>query len=62
VFGGAVAMLLLQVAYTYVPVMNRLFASAPIELSAWLAVFGAGVASLVMIEVEKWIQRPRAAA
>jgi hypothetical protein len=42
--------------------MNRLFASAPIELSAWLAVFGAGVASLVMIEVEKWIQRPRAAA
>ena len=61
-FGGAAAMLLLQVAFTYLPVMNRLFGSAPVDPMTWLAVFGAGVASLVVIEVEKRIQRPKAAA
>jgi magnesium-transporting ATPase (P-type) len=56
-FAGAGAMLLLQVAYTYVPFMNRLFASAPIGLGAWLAVFGAGLATLLLVEIEKRLQR-----
>ncbi|MEW6594568.1 MAG: cation-transporting P-type ATPase [Thermodesulfobacteriota bacterium] len=59
VFGGASAMLLLQVAYTYVPFMNRLFGSAPIDLIAWLAVFGAGAATLVIVEIEKFLQCSR---
>ena len=57
-FGGAVVMLLLQVAYTYVPVMNRLFASAPIGGKAWLAVFASGLAMLLLIEIEKRLQQP----
>jgi Ca2+-transporting ATPase len=62
VFAGAGAMLLLQVAYTYVPVMNRLFSSAPVDGAAWLATFAAGFATLVVVEIEKLIQRPRVAA
>jgi len=58
-FGGAAAMLLLQVAYTYVPAMNRLFVSAPIDLMAWAAVFAAGAATLLVVELEKALRLPR---
>jgi len=55
ILGGAVAMFLLQIAYTYLPVMNRLFQSAPLDLSAWGRIIAAGVILFVIIEIEKWL-------
>jgi cation-transporting ATPase F len=54
VFGGAAAMLLLQIAYTYLPIMNRLFQSAPINLDAWARIVAAGVITYMIVEFEKW--------
>jgi len=53
VLGGAVAMFLLQVAYTYLPVMNRLFQSAPIDLAVWGRTAAAGVVVFIIVEIEK---------
>ncbi len=53
VLGGVVAMFLLQVAYTYLPVMNRLFQSAPVDLTVWGRATLAGVVVFVIVEIEK---------
>ncbi|MGV1098367.1 cation-transporting P-type ATPase [Thiovibrio sp. JS02] len=53
VFGGAVVMLLLQVAYTYLPIMNRLFQAEPIGPLAWLKIAAAGIVTYLVVELEK---------
>ena len=55
ILGGAVAMFLLQLAYTYLPVMNRLFQSAPVTAAIWCRTIAAGVVVFIMIEIEKWL-------
>jgi Ca2+-transporting ATPase len=55
VLGGAAAMLLLQLAYTYLPVMNRLFQSAPIEPEVWARTVAAGMIVFLIVEIEKWM-------
>lgn len=59
ILGGAVAMFLLQLAYTYLPVMNRLFQSAPVTLAVWGRIIAAGVVVFVIIEIEKWLWQKR---
>jgi Ca2+-transporting ATPase len=53
VFGGVAAMLLLQLIYTYLPIMNRLFQSAPIDLVAWARIVAAGAVIYLIVEFEK---------
>ena len=59
VFGGAAAMLLLQILYTYLPIMNTLFQSAAISMEAWSRIALAGVLAYQVIEFEKWLQGRR---
>ncbi len=59
VIGGAAAMFLLQLGYTYLPFMNRLFQSAPIDSIAWGRVFAAGTTIFFVIELEKMLWRKR---
>lgn len=56
VFGGVAVMLLVQLVYTYLPVMNRLFQSAPIDLGAWGRIAGAGMTAYLVVEAEKWLR------
>ena len=56
VFGGVAAMLLLQILYTYLPLMNTLFQSAPISMEAWSRILGAGVIAYLVVEFKKWLQ------
>ena len=58
--GGTALMMALQLAYTYVPIMNRFFQSAPIDLYAWLRVFAVGIAAYIIVGIEKWLRRGRA--
>ncbi len=53
VIGGAGAMFLLQLAYTYLPFMNRLFQSAPVGLPVWGRTVASGVAAFLIVELEK---------
>jgi magnesium-transporting ATPase (P-type) len=55
--GGALFMVLIQVAYTYLPFMNTLFGSQPISLTLWLDILVVSLAAFVIIELEKWVRR-----
>ncbi|MFZ5758062.1 MAG: cation-transporting P-type ATPase [Thermodesulfobacteriota bacterium] len=57
VFAGTAGMLLLQILYTYVPIMNRLFQSEPIGLLSWAKIMVAGLATYLIVEVEKKVWR-----
>jgi magnesium-transporting ATPase (P-type) len=53
---GSLAMLGAQLLFTYAPVMNKLFHTAPIDAESWLRIAAvAGVAS-VAVEIEKRIR------
>ena len=58
VYVGSGVMILLQLLFTYLPVMNRLFHSAPIGGVVWAWILGAGVLTYVLIEVEKHWRAP----
>ncbi|MBL8540799.1 MAG: cation-transporting P-type ATPase [Betaproteobacteria bacterium] len=56
VLWGSAAMLAAQLALTYVPIMNRLFHTAPITAEAWLHILGVGLAAYAAVGMEKWIR------
>lgn len=53
VWGGAAAMLLLQSALTYLPVLQRVFGTAALGVQAWLEIAAVALAALSVIEGEK---------
>jgi cation-transporting ATPase F len=53
---GALAMLGAQILLTYVPVMNRLFHTAPISAGAWLRIGAVAAVAFAVVEFEKWIR------
>ncbi len=50
---GVAVMLLLQLAFTYVPLMNTLFDSAPISASDWGLILLLALVAFVVVELEK---------
>jgi len=54
--GGALAMLSAQLLFTYAPIMNTLFHTAPISAESWLRIVAVAAASIVAVEFEKWIR------
>jgi len=57
---GAAGMLGVQLALTYVPIMNRLFHTAPIDLWWWGVMTAIGLFVFVLAEVKKaWTARSR---
>lgn len=50
---GIVLMLLLQIAFTHLPMMNTLFQSEPISLGAWLRATACGALIFVVVGLEK---------
>ncbi len=53
VFGGVAIMLFVQLGYTYLPFMNRLFQSAPVSFGAWARIITAGFLTYIIVEFEK---------
>ena len=54
---GVAVMIALQLAFTYVPIMNTIFHSAPIDPVWWLSIVGVGLAIYLIVEGEKWLRR-----
>ena len=53
---GSLAMLAAQLLFTYAPVMNKLFHTAPIDAGSWLRIVAVAGASFAAVELEKWIR------
>jgi potassium/sodium efflux P-type ATPase len=54
---GVVMMALLQLAFTYTPVMNHLFGTAPMSVTDWAWVIGGGLLIHMTVGTEKWLRR-----
>jgi len=57
IVAGVLAMVGLQLLLTYVPVMNRLFHTAPIDGPAWASILATGLVVYTVVGIEKWIRR-----
>jgi len=53
---GALAMLGAQLLFTYAPLMNKLFHTAPIGTASWLRIGIVAVTAFAAVELEKWIR------
>ncbi|MDZ4797727.1 MAG: cation-transporting P-type ATPase [Bryobacteraceae bacterium] len=57
IWGGVAVMAGLQLLLTYVPVMNRLFHTAPIDAAAWGLILFAALVAYAVVGLEKLIRR-----
>ncbi len=53
---GVAAMILLQLAFTYLPLFNRLFETAPLDGGTWLMIGGIALAIFVIVGAEKGLR------
>jgi cation-transporting P-type ATPase F len=56
---GIALMAMLQILFTYAPFMHHLMGSAALGPQAWVRIFAIGLASFIMVELEKWLRRRR---
>jgi Ca2+-transporting ATPase len=56
---GVGAMTALQLLYTYLPVFNTIFQSAPMGIREWRFVFASSLVIFILVEIEKKIGRSR---
>ncbi|MBO9315613.1 MAG: HAD-IC family P-type ATPase [Chloroflexus sp.] len=56
---GISIMIALQLLYTYVPFMNTIMHSSPIDAAAWMRIIGVGFVGYLLVEMEKWLRRRR---
>ena len=54
---GSLTMIGLQLSFTYMPLMNTIFKSAPISWDAWMRVIAVGLIVYLLVGAEKWIVR-----
>jgi cation-transporting P-type ATPase F len=57
IWRGVTAMLVLQILLTYVPIMNRLFHTVPLDGAAWLLILGVSLLVYLIVGAEKWLRR-----
>ena len=57
IWGGIAAMTVAQLLFTYSPLMNQLFHTAPIGLMDWVHILGVGLIIYLVIGAEKKIRR-----
>ncbi len=53
---GILAMAAASLAFTYLPIMNKLFHTAPISLTDWLNIFAVGLVIYVLVAIDKRIR------
>ena len=54
-FAGVGVMIILQIMYTYVPMLNTLFQSAPIGWDVWIRILLIASATSLLVALEKWL-------
>jgi cation-transporting ATPase F len=56
VIAGSLGMIAAQMLFTYTPLMNHLFHTAPLGAGAWLRILGVAAIAFAVVEFEKWIR------
>ena len=53
---GIATMMAVQLLFTYLPVMNRVFHTAPLSGQSWLRILATGAIVYAVVEIEKWFR------
>jgi cation-transporting ATPase F len=56
VFVGIGLIIAVQLLFTYAPIMNELFHSAPIGADSWSRIVAVALVAFAAVELEKWIR------
>jgi len=56
IWPGVFLMILLQLLFTYAPIMNQFFHSAPLSLESWIRIVAVGVGIYFAVGFEKWLR------
>lgn len=56
VFAGVTIMIVLQIMFTYIPIMNTLFHSAPISAESWTRIIAVSFVASILVGIEKWLR------
>jgi Ca2+-transporting ATPase len=62
IWAGIGAMAVLQLLFTYLPIMNIWFSSAPISIDAWIRVFACSALICLLVGLEKYWRYRKASA
>jgi Ca2+-transporting ATPase len=57
---GSISVVVLQMGFTYLPFMNSVFETAPIDFQAWGSILAFGLLVYLVVEFEKWLRRKSA--
>ncbi len=57
IFAAVGGMIVLQMTFTYAPIMNTLMSSAPIGIEDWARIVAVGFAGYLVVEIDKGIRR-----
>ncbi|HEX5018817.1 MAG TPA: HAD-IC family P-type ATPase [Actinomycetes bacterium] len=58
VVGGVVVQVVAQLLFTYLPLMQTLFGTASIDVTAWMRILLVGVVAWALVTADKWLRRP----
>ncbi len=53
---GVVVQAVAQIALTYLPALNTVFQTAPLQASAWVRIFAVAGSVSVVVAVQKWLR------
>ncbi|GAB90337.1 cation-transporting P-type ATPase [Gordonia rhizosphera] len=53
---GVSVQIVAQLAITYLPVMNTVFQTAPLDLGVWLRIVGIALVASLVVAVDKWLR------
>jgi magnesium-transporting ATPase (P-type) len=56
-FWACVALVAMQVAFTYAPPMQQLFRTTALDAASWALILALGLAKFLAVEAEKWVLR-----
>jgi cation-transporting P-type ATPase F len=59
---GTAAMIVLQLGFNYLPFMNRMFHTAPVDWLSWVAVSAVSLGIFAIVGFEKWVRFGRGAS
>lgn len=54
---GIIGIVILQLIFTYTPIFNKLFQSAPISMDSWMYIVLCGFLTYVIVGFEKWVSK-----
>lgn len=53
---GVAVQAIAQLAITYVPAMNTVFETAPLDIGTWLRIFAVAALTSLAVALEKWVR------